>query len=358
MNLLTLLKIIAMKYQIKNIIQDSIIDNFEDENRDFCEICVKECSSDGIKTICKTTKEEVRHGKVQLKNYVFFLCCDNKIAKTTKLFREKIEMIKHSIPNLYEIYANIKDKTKSDEQQKFTKIVHNIKTINAQNIQELNSLIPQQKLTENIHDIRNYIENEIKRDIQKAALVFLRILKSNNDIKTEFSTHEKIILENNAIITKSKHDIRKVILNVYHSFALDFSNKNIKFIIFEETIKINFEYDTIRLALYHLFINTSKYIKPNSFLEVKKEIMEQVILIKLEMISFHMEKNELEDIFKDNYSGKKVKENLKGSGFGMGIIKKALELNGASIEVIAGEKIEKFNKGEYSKNQFIIMFQK
>ena len=345
-----------MRYQVENTIKNSFFDNFEDEY--LCGICAKECSSEGVKAICKTTKEEVRYGKTQMKNYIFFLCCDNKAAKTTKLFREKIEILKHAIPNLYKIYTDIKDETKSIEQQKFTKVVHNIKTINAQNIQELDNLIPQQKLTENIHNIRKYIINEIKKDPQKAASVFLRILKSNYDVKTEFSTHEKIILENNAVITKRKHDIRKVILNVYHSFALDFSTKHIKFIIFEDTTKINFEYETVRLALYHLFINTSKYIKPNSFLEVKKEITDQAILIKFEMISLHIGKDELEDIFKDNYSGKNVRENLKGSGLGMGIIKKSLELNEASIEIIAGENIEKIKNDEFSKNQFIITFQK
>ena len=74
------------------------------------------------------------------------------------------------------------------------------------------------------------------------------------------------------------------------------------------------------------------------------------------MTSVHIGKDELEDIFKDNYSGKKIRENLKGSGLGMGIIKKALELNDANIEVFAGDEIEKINKDEYSKNQFIIKF--
>jgi len=66
---------------------------------------------------------------------------------------------------------------------------------------------------------------------------------------------------------------------------------------------------------------------------------------------------ELIKIFEDNYSGIKVKEkNSQGNGLGMGLIRKALELNKASIEIIAGKIIEKKNNFEYSKNEFIITF--
>ena len=68
------------------------------------------------------------------------------------------------------------------------------------------------------------------------------------------------------------------------------------------------------------------------------------------MKSFYISPEESKTIFDDHVSGAvPQKKNLNGSGLGMGLIKRAFEMNKGSIEVVPGEK--KLNS-DYSQNLF------
>lgn len=211
-------------------------------------------------------------------------------------------------------------------------------------------------LAENYTDQVDYITNIIKNNPEKAAAVFLRLAKNNASIKTEFATHEKLSIEN-PVLTISTHDIRKVILNVFHAFSLEFKNKKVDLEIFQTKKKLNFDYGTIRLAIYHMFHNSNKYIKPKSRLYIELNDDSNFTTIIFKMASIQVMPDEVNKIFEDNYSGIKVKEkNYQGNGLGMGLIKKALALNNATIEINPGVDVEKINKIEYAHNEFIFRF--
>lgn len=322
-----------------------------------CYKCEESCLSDGAIFKCPVyTGEEIRQGKKRNKSGELFLCATKETAKTTKLFKEKLELFLWAFPDITKLKEKISIETKQLEQEKYEKIVHNLKTINAQSIQEQFSLVPQDLLAESYTDQVDYITNIIKNNPEKAATVFLRLAKNNASIKTEFATHEKLSIEN-PVLTISTHDIRKVILNVYHAFSLEFKNKKIDLDIFQTKRKLNFDYDTIRLAIYHMFNNSTKYIKPKSrlIIELIDDSINTSIIFK--MISIQVMPDEVNKIFEDNYSGVKVKEkNYQGNGFGMGLIRKALALNKATIEINPGTVVEKINKIEYAHNEFIFKF--
>ncbi len=345
-----------MKILIRDVNNEIVFENFDSN----CFKCESSCVSDG--NICQcdlNPNEEIRKGKkLHVHSGSFFLCCNKSVAKTTKLFKEKLNMLIYTVPTLKKIKEEVHSQTKQIEQDKYQKIVHNLKTINAQSIQEQFSLIPQDLLAENYGNQIEYITNEIQKNPEKAAIVFLRLAKNNASVKTEFVTHEKLSIEN-PILSMNNHEIKKVILNVYHAFALELKNKNIALDIFQTKNHLLFDYDTIRVAFYHLFHNATKYIMPSSRLKIDCHEDEYMLIVVVSMFSFPILENEIEKIFEDNYSGVFAQEKKRqGAGLGMGLIKKAIALNGGSIEVIAGEISDKKKKIEYAKNEFILSFNK
>ena len=75
------------------------------------------------------------------------------------------------------------------------------------------------------------------------------------------------------------------------------------------------------------------------------------------MNSLHINKEEMGKIYEDGYSGINTKTNNKnGKGLGMGLVRKALSLNKAKLEVIAGNTITNYKGDMYSDNIFRMIF--
>lgn len=344
-----------MKILVRDAQKEIIFKNLDNT----CLKCEEECKNEGSIYSCPVNRDiEIRQGKKQSNAGSFFLCCNKSVARTTKLFKGKLEMLVYSIPAIIETKEKVYLKTKQLEQDKYQRIVHNLRTINAQSIQEQFSLIPQDVLAENYPDQLRFVQSIIVENPEKAATTFLRLTKNNSSIKTEFVTHEKLSVEN-PVLSVNKHNIRKVILNVYHAFSLEFKDKGVGLDIFSDNITLTFDYDTIRVAFYHIFHNATKYIKPQSVLKVECIDRIESIFIIFKMQSIHIEESEILKIFEDNYSGVRVVEkNKQGAGLGMGLIKKALEINNSKIKVLAGKEIERKNKQDYSHNEFVIDFKR
>lgn len=338
-----------MKIMLKDSQGEVIFENLAQH----CSDCESKCNTDArVMKCCVFPDEERRIGKVSNDKGVFFLCGNRSIAKTSNLFKEKLHILVNTTPTIQEVYKQVQAKG----QERYEIIVHNLRSLNGQSIQEQYNLIPQDLLVKNYQNQIEFVTKEIAQNAQKAAFVFLRLIKNNMDIKTEFAAYEKLSVEN-PVLSKNRHEIRKVILNVYHAFSLEFHTKKIFLTVEDSEKKLVFDYDTIRIALYHIFGNASKYMKPNSKLMVSFCENKDSFSMIFEMDSIHIMKDEVEKIFEDNYSGQKVVDKKKeGKGLGMGLVRKALALNEASITVEAGEEIEKKNKIEYSRNKFIISF--
>ena len=287
------------------------------------------------------------------KNKILFLCSSKSITKTSKLFDGKIAMLMYSIPSIIQV----QEIAKHNERQKYERVVHNLKTLNAQSIQTQYKLIPQQVISDNYDRIYDYVLDEVTNNPKAATLTILRLAKNNAHMKTEFTTHEKLSMDS-PILSFQEHNIRSVILNVYHSFEIDFNDNNCSFKISDNNAKVRIDYDTIRVALYHMFSNAVKYMHESTKLYVEIDNDVDRTIVSFKMCSLSINEEEIEKIFEDGYSGINTKnKNKNGKGLGMGLIKKSLFLNKAYLKIIRGTKNTKYKGEYYSDNIFKIIFQ-
>ena len=338
-----------MKILVKDENDNVIVDNTDDT----CGICISKCEKDNIKVNCPiSNSEERRMGKIKHKDKTIFLCTPKSITKTSKLFDEKFAMLIYSIPSI----ITAKNIAIHNERQKYERIVHNLKTLNAQSIQTQYKFISQQKLSENYDRVFDSVYDEVTKNPREATLTLLRLAKNNAHMKTEFSTHEKLSMEE-PVLSFQEHNLRSVILNVYHSFDVEFKENHNLFRISDNNARVKIDYDTTRVAIYHLFSNAVKYMQYGTPMIVEIEKNGGQSIVDFKMKSLHINKHELEKLYDDGYSGINTKtKNKNGKGLGMGLVKKALALNKAKLEVIAGDKVTNYKGDYYSENVFRIVF--
>jgi len=330
-----------------------IIDNLKED----CKFCFTNCDSNGkLREDCKIYDSKRRVGIIRNTRGTTFLCCDK--TKTTKLFRAKLEVLAYAYHDLIIPIQDIELKSKTTEQKRVNRLVHNLTSINAHNIQEIYDLVPQEILTSNLTDQLKHIKQEIRKDPEKAALMFLRIAKHNIHMKSEFSIYKKLD-RSNPLLEIRKHPIRKVVLNVLHTFFIDFSDKDVYVKVNSYKGLIKFDYETVQVALYHLIDNASKYTKPNSVFEIQFQETKQELEIIFKMVSLTIEDDEIEKIFIEGYSGKNAKKIKKnGEGIGLWRIHQMLKLNDVSIRLSRDKEIENIIGFDFSRNTFIISFKK
>lgn len=323
-----------------------------------CISCYISCETKGkLIQICPKYQDSRRQGKITNSKSTAFLCCDK--TKTTKLFKDKLEGLSLAFPDLVIPKREIEDSIKKTEQQKVNRLVHNLTSINAYNIQEIYDLLPQSVLASNWKDQLNFIEKEVVKNPKDAAMMFLRIAKNNIHMKSEFSIYRKLDREDKTPLEFQTFSIRNIVLNVLHTFFADFSEKHIYVEVGEFYSKVIVDYETIQVALYHLIENALKYSKPNSKIYIDFQDDVQEISIKFKMTSTYVKPTERDLIFTEGYSGEIAKKMGKsGDGIGMWRIKQMMELNSGSIEVAFGNEIEKIMGIDFSSNLFILKFNK
>lgn len=341
-------------FQVLDLDKNPIAENLATE----CISCYISCESNGkLIPVCPKYKDSRRQGKLSNSKCTAFLCCDK--TKTTKLFKNKLEGLALSFPDLIIPKKEIEDSIKKVEQQKVNRLVHNLTSINAYNIQEIYDLLPQSVLASNWKDQLNFIEKEVIKNPKEAAMMFLRIAKNNIHMKSEFSIYRKLDREDKTPLEFQSFSLRNILLNVLHTFFADFSEKHIYVEVGEFYNKVTVDYETVQVALYHLIENALKYSKPNSKVYIDFQDNTSEISIKFKMTSTYVKQSERDLIFNEGFSGEIAKKMGKsGDGIGMWRIKQMMELNSGNIEVIFGDEIEKIMGINFSTNIFILKFNK
>lgn len=331
-----------------------IADNLPSE----CRACFIKCVSRGnLIELCRKYNGKRRQGRINNSKSCTFLCCDT--TKTTKLFKEKIEALSYAYDDLVIPKKEIQETIKKSEQHKVNRLVHNLTSINAHNIQEIYDFVPQDVLSSHWKDQLDFIEKEIRKNPKVAAMMFLRMAKNNIHMKSEFSIYRKLDREDSASLEFQSYSIRNVLLNVLHTFFTDFSNNGIYVSVSDFYGKVKVDYETIQVAIYHLIENASKYTKPNSTITIDFHEEKTDILVKFIMTSTYIKPTERSFIFNEGYSGEVAKIMGKnGDGIGMWRIKQMMELNNGSCSVICGDMVEKIMGFDFSENIFILKFRK
>lgn len=329
---------------------NEIASNLEKE----CINCYALTENRGTLVECPLYKRKRRNGKIENNKGNTFLCCAT--TKTTKLFKAKLDALSYASKDLKLPLNIIEQDAKIKEQKRVNRLVHNLTSINAKNIQEIYDLVPQEVLASDFNNQLQEIIDIVKKHPKETAMMFLRIAKHNIHMKSEFSIYRKLDRAHPTLEFRN-HPIHKVLMNVLHSFFIDFSDKEVYVMVGECRSTINCDYETLQVALYHLIENASKYVRPKSKVEILFKENKGKVAMHIKMNSLYIEKEEYEKVFVEGYSGKEARKTYKdGDGIGMWRIKQMLELNKFQIKLNPGIEIENLNGFKFAENEFIINF--
>jgi len=322
-----------------------------------CDKCISECETLSKKIKCKALNEVRRRGKsISDEGFVYFCTSNNDLLKSSRTFKSEIDGLARTTLKLKEIRETISNQKKNDVRR----LIHNLTSLNAHTIQEMYSIVPQEEMTKDWKKQLDVIQKFLLKNPKESSMAFLRIVKNIFAMKTEFSVFN-ILIDGKHNIKRKPHNIRKVMLNVYHTFFQDFNDKGLQLRIEHNNTYLTIDYESFRVALYHILQNATKYCLDDSTISIKFRDRKDSYDIILEMTSLLIEPAELERIFDENYSGYYAKKSgLDGDGIGMGTAKKLLDLNNADLIVRRVEPQREIKSDDliYTQNEFIIKVNK
>ena len=275
-----------------------------------------------------------------------YLISSKKFNTELNSLLNSINYISESIDNGIESYK-----------QNINRIIHNVITANAHNVQEFFLLFPQNDISRRVNKKQiSYIKKIVDENSKEVSKALLKIAKNNTAMKIEFSIFQKLYNKNTRLEVRL-HNVHRVIMNILYIFFADFTDKDVYVQVSESKCEALFDYESFHVILYHMIENATKYIKPNSKLIINIECNKNnFVQINLEMISLEIKDSERELIFEEGYSGDAPTKIFKnGKGLGLNIVSRLVELNNGKVDVLIDEKSLDIDNGfRYQKNIFLL----
>jgi light-regulated signal transduction histidine kinase (bacteriophytochrome) len=288
---------------------------------------------------------------------LFYYCSgEEECLGSNKVFRSKVNVIKAFIP----LFTSYKLQVAQELNRQNKRIFHNIITLNGHNIQELYALVSERTLSQKVDQQRTIIKDAIERNIDDSVSMFLRIAKNNLAIQTNFNVFNKLS-EPKPVMSYRKHNVRRVLLTVFHVFFQDFFDKNIRVTIEDSDIEILLDFESTSVAFYHILDNAAKYSLKGSRINIKFVDNEKACLVMFEMDSIEIKEEEKYKLTEEGFKGDAAKRmESEGNGIGMFIINQLLKLTQSKL--IVNPKIHNtrqlYDGIPYYRNQFIIELSK
>jgi hypothetical protein len=332
----------------------------QDGNVVFCNLNPREKTKVSI-VVSKSQKIDganLRAGVISDKygTVVAFSSKSDYIKSSTK-FSTALNVIFDTSKNITDIIG----RAQSSINKSTSRLIHNLTSLNAHNIQEIYSLIPQENVSQKIVGQRSFVENIVKKNPKETALLLLKIAKNNAAMKAEFSVFRKLFDSNPDLLIR-EHNVHKVLMNVFYLFFSDFTDKDVVVKVGDNKNKhfAIFDYESFHVATYHIIENAAKYIKPNTNLDVEIKNVDGFVEIDFDMLSLEIESREANAIFDEGVSGSLAfKSGKSGDGIGMSRAKKILELNSGSVSVEPHcDTVEKYMGINYQRNIFTVSLPK
>jgi signal transduction histidine kinase len=282
-----------------------------------------------------------------------YVCTDDAdLVASSKIFRRLLNLHAAMLGG----YQDIRQQLEKEASRNARRLLHNVTSLNAHILQELYSLVPQEKLlggaSKQIDEIRKIVTAQTKT----AAYAYLKVLKNATAMKTEFSVVDRLWSGNlEKLLQLRPHNIHRVVLNTASVFFLEFQEKGVKVDIDHSAgdFLTLIDYEAFSVALYHLLHNAVKYTSHNSTLTITFARTEAFVSTIIAMDSLHIYPHERTRIFDDEYSGELPRKLGKvGSGYGLGAARTIMRLHGGDIIVTAGHLEGGTGGGGYSKNAF------
>lgn len=277
---------------------------------------------------------------------------DRDLIKSSKLFKARMSVVADTVAETQKSVNQYKDQLNRNT----NRLLHNLTSLNGRNIQEIHSIVPQDQLSGQMKGHIQLVESFLKKNVRQAAVSTLRVAKNNAAIKAEISVFNKLFVKN-PTLRKQKHNVHKVLMNVYYMFFTDLRDKSIDVtVVCDGELNAFFDYESMQVALYHLLENAVKYTLPNSAMEIKITKSAERILLEMIMMSCKIYADERELVFDEGYSGKiPVQLATSGTGLGLNRSKEILRLNESDLFINSDTSIGRLEMGvPYEQNTFTI----
>lgn len=323
-----------------------------------CQNCMLTCETTKELVKCSENGSDKRRGIIRSRLGSVYLCSDDRdLLKSGRKFKAQLEFLNSMLQELDNIRNGIAEKINEDTKR----LLHNVISLNAHNMQEIYELVSQDVLTQKMASQVEEFTKIIESNPKDIALALIRMHKNDIAMKVNFNVFKKLY-DRSPATNFLKHPLHRVVLNVLHVFFQDFTDKGVRVIIDSCNADILLDYESIQVALYHLIENSAKYILDDSNLHISFPLKNGIQYILFDMVSLEIPDDEVEKIFEEGYSGESARLlHLSGSGLGLGIIKPLLQLNKAELRLLRNvnpSRSKKTTLAEYQNNQFEIKLSK
>lgn len=332
---------------------------FHSRSNPTCKSCLLECQVESESISGCEQGGTHRRGSFKSDLGLVYLCSQrNEMIASSKLFKKELHFYSEMLGGYQDLCELL-----LDEGSKWVKrLIHNLTSQHAHILQELYLLVPQEILanstnaTEQLKSVRQALNENREENQDSLALGYLNILKNAIDMKSEMNVFKHLYSENKELHEKF-HPIHRVLKNVSSRYFQDLQDKSVYVKQDSCSKEVLLDYETVSVALHHIFLNAVKYTMNNSEISIRFFESPDNFRIEFEMISLPIYEKEKEIIFEDGYSGKAARQLSKaGGGWGMGVTKKLLRLNQASISAYPGPIQHQRLGISYATNKFHIEF--
>jgi hypothetical protein len=312
----------------------------------------------------KSIKKEIKLNKIKHKaklgyetnsnGTIYIITTETKYVNSSKLFNELIKM---SIISLDTIISFNK-KIALNQNEYVQDLIHNLTSLNAYNIQDLDALIPQQNLSKNINTQKSIIKSIIQEKPNITVETLLRLIKYNFAMKVEFSVFEKTVMKN-PNVQKIEYSIREIILSILQIFIEDFEAKKIQVSVDSNFTRLFVDYDILFVSLYYILDNAVKYCSNKTKFKIIFKEDGNDFFVLFDMVSLRIEDFEVGKLCQKKFRAQSAKLLTdEGKGIGMNRVLKTLKLNNAKI--LIKPRVTEYSKTSgklnYEHNQFILKF--
>lgn len=243
----------------------------------------------------------------------------------------------------------------------FTAHSHTLKKIQGQLSQKIEGLLSSQlyALAKSYDEQKQVVLEKITTNPEEVADNLIYLHKRIFELGAHMSSFEILHMGEQLSLDVKKHNLRRLLINVLHGFEDRLEESLVKpSFKFEdedaEECKMEADYKTINAAFYNFFDNAVKYAKPDSQIRFYLKNDDNEFKLIITMKSLRIDQDELEKVFELGYRSRNC-INKDGSGIGMFVVNKALQLNKFNIEIEPEySNMERYNDHQYILNKFII----
>lgn len=314
----------GIKYHLQPTNNSKGIGNLDREYKH----CAETCTVTNELVKCLVTGRAHRRGVKNLATGQLYLCTDESV-RSSRLFHQKIRAFSEIIPFVTKFREEAIHRASDDVHRFF----HNLITLNAQTIQAIYRLVPQDDFNQkNRESLIRTVSKKLLASPDQTTSLMIDILKNANLEKTEFAVYEKLVEKEP--IRSSYYPIHKIFMLVLNTYWDALKEKEVHVLTGKCTERVFVDYDIIAASLVHLLDNTTKYILPRTQLRISFETRSDTVSLVMDMVSLRIHPNEIDKIFREGFSGDEPKKiHRHGEGRGLYLVDRLLALTNSALKI-------------------------